>query len=135
MVFKRAVRLHDPGRTIIPSFTFTMALPFLSTLAAVIAAVGASPLDVRATNPISSITTAQWNSLNQSVGGRLYQGAPLAKPCYSFYNGETSSPDLAQCKAAQDGYVDEVSIANNYGGFVNVSDMNVHAVAVNLSLT
>lgn len=97
-----------------------MTFSHVAALIAFIAAANSSPLDARASTPISSITTAQWNSLNQTVGGRLYQGAPIAKPCFTFYNGAQSNPDLAQCKAVQDGYVDEVSIANNYGGFVNV---------------
>lgn len=44
----------------------------------------------------------------------------MSQPCYSFTNGALSKPDLGQCKAVQDGYVDETYIASNYGGFVNV---------------
>lgn len=36
----------------------------------------------RASTPISSITSTQWAALNQSVGGRLYAGYPMAKSCY-----------------------------------------------------
>lgn len=83
--------------------------------------VSASPLlEPRATTSISQITPSQWASLNSSVGGRLAQGAPLAKPCYSFYNGSAAVPNAAQCSAVQNGYTDEQFIADNYGGYQNV---------------
>jgi len=83
--------------------------------------VFASPLlQPRAATPISQITPSQWASLNSSVSGRLAKGAPLAKPCYSFYNGSVVAPDAAQCSAVQSGYTDEQFIADNYGGYQNV---------------
>lgn len=79
-----------------------------------------TPLQARST-PINQITDAQWKALNTSVGGRLFMATPYAKPCYSFYNGVMSTPDTMQCKAVQDGYTDEQSIANNFGGYLYVS--------------
>lgn len=76
----------------------------------------------RAETPISSITSAQWTALNQSVGGRLEVGYPLAKPCYSFYNGKAMIPNTAQCAAVQNGSTDELYIASQYGGYMNVSN-------------
>ncbi|KAK3660886.1 hypothetical protein LTR56_000644 [Elasticomyces elasticus] len=88
-----------------------------------IAAIQAAPTDKirRATTPISAITTTQWAALNQSVGGRLHKGYPMAKPCYSVYNGALQAPSLAQCSAVQTGYTDEVYIASQYGGYMNTN--------------
>ncbi|EMC94258.1 hypothetical protein BAUCODRAFT_36730 [Baudoinia panamericana UAMH 10762] len=84
------------------------------------AGVNASPTK-RASTPISSITSSQWAALNQSVGGRLAVGYPLAKPCYSLYNGKLNIPDLAQCSAVQSGYTDEMYIATQYAGYQNTN--------------
>ena len=35
-------------------------------------------------------------------------GYPLAKPCYSSYNGKLVSPDPTQCSAVQKGFTDEL---------------------------
>lgn len=32
---------------------------------------------------IAQVTAAQWATLSSAVGGRLYDLAPIAKPCYS----------------------------------------------------
>jgi hypothetical protein len=88
---------------------------------ALVASVYGSPLEGRASTPISSITSDQWSALNRTVNGRLYKATPPAKSCYSFYNGDLTKPDLLQCKAIQDGYTNEVSIANTFGGFQSVS--------------
>ena len=67
-----------------------------------------------------NITSAQWQSLNQSVNGKLQAGYPWAKPCYSFYNGSASPPNAAQCSAVQAGYANETVIASYFGGYQNV---------------
>ena len=41
----------------------------------------------------------EWSSLNDTVGGRLIRGTPLAQSCYG------SSLDPAACTALQDDYV------------------------------
>lgn len=92
----------------------------LALAASVVIAAPTSRLEPRAATPISAITPAQWATLNGTVGGRLHKGYPLAKPCYSYYNGTKSTPDAAQCSAVQNGYKDEVYIASQYGGYMNV---------------
>jgi hypothetical protein len=77
-------------------------------------------VEKRAATPISSITPAQWAQLNHTVGGRLHVGYPLAKPCYSVYNGSYVALNSAQCSAVQSGYTDETYIASQYGGYMNV---------------
>lgn len=49
----------------------------------------------------STVTSKDWENLNQTVAGRLFQGNPFAEPCFS---GQFDSPE---CKAIQDGYLDE----------------------------
>ncbi|KAI5367630.1 putative berberine/berberine, FAD-binding domain, PCMH-type, FAD-binding, type PCMH, subdomain 2 [Septoria linicola] len=95
----------------ISSLDLTAAIAFLLPLTL------ATPLTGRAAASISSITEAQWQALNSSVSGRLHNASPVAKPCYSFYNGVLSPPDLQQCKAVQDGYTSEDSIVSNFGGY------------------
>jgi len=68
----------------------------------------------------ASITSAQWSQLNQSVGGRLHAVQPLAEPCYSVYNGNIVTPNLAQCSAVQNGYTADTYLASYYSGFMNV---------------
>ena len=85
------------------------SLRSLGLFALAASTVYAVPSERRANGtPISSITSGQWTALNQSVGGRLAIGYPLAKPCYSLYNGKLVAPDLAKCSAAQNGYTDEL---------------------------
>lgn len=98
----------------------TLFLLPLSLLASLVTITSASPLDPRAGAPILSVTNSQWASLNRSVGGRLFAASPYAKPCYSYYNGNMITPDVAACTAVQMGYTDEQSIANNFGGYINV---------------
>jgi len=101
------------------------------SLSILFSSISASPLlEPRATTPISQITPSQWAALNSSVGGRLARGAPLAEPCYSFYNGSVVAPDVAQCAAVQNGYTNEQFIADNYGGYQNVSTKS-HRIATN----
>lgn len=99
------------------------ALSLLAAFAALSNEVFASPLDPRAGAPILSVTNSQWAALNKSVGGRLAIGSPWAKPCYSSYNGNTVTPDLAACSAVQNGYTDEQTIASNFGGYINASPL------------
>ncbi|KXT17277.1 hypothetical protein AC579_532 [Pseudocercospora musae] len=92
-------------------------MAFILLLLGLFGLASTTPLQARST-PINQITDAQWKALNTSVGGRLFLATPYAKPCYTFYNGVMSTPDTMQCKAVQDGYTDEQSIANDFGGYL-----------------
>ncbi|KAF2163800.1 hypothetical protein M409DRAFT_57280 [Zasmidium cellare ATCC 36951] len=96
-------------------------LSLLTVLPAFSNTAFATPLDPRAGAPVLSITNSQWTALNKSVGGRLQVAYPFAKPCYSYFNGNPIMPDVAACSAVQNGYVDEQSIANNFGGYINTN--------------
>lgn len=76
---------------------------------------------------VSSITSAQWQSLNQTVGGRLHVGTPAALPCYVTYNNGTgaagsgqtvlNSPNAAACVQWSKGDTNGPSIASYFGGY------------------
>lgn len=99
----------------------TSLLGFTASLAFLLSHALASPLAGRASTPISEITPSQWRALNATVGGRLFSATPVAKPCYSYYNGVFTAPDLQQCTAVQNGYTTEDDIVANFGGYQYVS--------------
>ncbi|KAI9656054.1 MAG: hypothetical protein M1821_005115 [Bathelium mastoideum] len=72
-------------------------------------------------SPLSSITGAQWQALNQSVDGRLHAGYPWARPCYTSYDGNASDPNSLQCSTIQATYTNETVIANYFGGYQNAN--------------
>ena len=102
------------GVEIVPCFVSLRSTLGLSTLPTMIpltfaalflaASSFASPLDSvkRAGSAISAITAAQWAQLNQTVGGKLHQGTPWARPCFAL-SSTTGNFDLGQCTAVQAG--------------------------------
>lgn len=73
----------------------------LLSLAASTAVAVTVPLNKRQSAPISSITSEQWTSLNESVGGRLAAGYPIAKPCFD-------NPLSSECADVQGGYTTDL---------------------------
>lgn len=49
-------------------------------------------------------SASAWTNLNKTVNGRLYAGFPWSKPCFSVFNGQQQSPDLAECQDVQQVY-------------------------------
>ncbi|KAF2168172.1 hypothetical protein M409DRAFT_21616 [Zasmidium cellare ATCC 36951] len=107
---------------------------YLFIFASLSKAVSASAFNERSTTSISSVTSAQWSSLNTSVNGRLHAGYPYAKPCYSFYNGRPSPPNAGQCSAVVSGYDEEVPIASNFGAYMNENWAGCQAKAQSCAL-
>lgn len=70
---------------------------------------------------IDQITPAQWSAFNATVGGRLVVGYPWAKPCYSNYNGQLQTPNVAACTVVQNGYKNDTIIAKNFGAYMNTN--------------
>jgi hypothetical protein len=68
---------------------------------------------------IASIDPSEFETLNNTLGGKLGIGQPLAEPCYSNYNGTTVNPNSAQCSAVQAQYKNETFIAQHFGGYQN----------------
>ena len=56
----------------------------------------------------SAPTAADWASLNTTVGGRLFEGVPLAQPCY------TKGFNSAECLDVRSIYLDEGLVAVDY---------------------
>ncbi|KAJ6610188.1 hypothetical protein B0H10DRAFT_2166095 [Mycena sp. CBHHK59/15] len=62
----------------------------------------------------TSISPA-WAALNATVGGRLFVGEPIAKSCFSSYEGNLVTPDTTQCSAVQAGYLSPTYLVSKYG--------------------
>ncbi|RDW65599.1 hypothetical protein BP5796_10291 [Coleophoma crateriformis] len=73
---------------------------------------------------ISSVqaSTINWDVLNTTVQGRLHTAKPLAFPCFSVYEGQTSPPDPASCSRIQKNYTSSDFRAQFYSGFTNSQD-------------
>ncbi|KAK7178646.1 isoamyl alcohol [Paraphaeosphaeria sporulosa] len=63
-----------------------------------------------------------WSSLNQSVGGKLFEAKPLASPCFSFYEGSPHQMDAAECERLQKNYTSMDLRIERYAGFANSQD-------------
>ncbi|KAL1723573.1 hypothetical protein EV715DRAFT_191128 [Schizophyllum commune] len=75
---------------------------------ATFAAASQAQWDPVADDPLS----AYWTALNTTVGGRLFQGTPFAKPCF----GDELT---AQCASVRAGYTDEWTRASTPGAWIN----------------
>lgn len=60
-----------------------------------------------------------WAALNASVGGRLFAAEPLARPCFSVYNGQPVAPDTARCSFIQENYLNASFRTNLYQGVIH----------------
>jgi hypothetical protein len=50
----------------------------------------------------STVTSANWTALNQTVGGRLQSGVPFSQPCFSrLAGGASNTPNATQCAEIQ----------------------------------
>jgi hypothetical protein len=92
-------------------------LLFSLALVAVLGQVTA--LSPRATSLLFVNDTA-WQSLNSSVGGRLYDGEPLLAPCYTRYNGHFQRPDAQECSILQTNRTNGPFVSDHFGGYQNV---------------
>ncbi|PPQ74692.1 LOW QUALITY PROTEIN: hypothetical protein CVT26_007602 [Gymnopilus dilepis] len=63
-------------------------------------------------------SSPDWNSLNQTVSGRLQAGVPFSQPCFSrLGGGAPNTPDPAQCSAIQANYADHVFRSDHFGAY------------------
>ncbi|KAL2842591.1 FAD-binding domain-containing protein [Aspergillus pseudodeflectus] len=70
---------------------------------------------------LSSVSDTAWQSLNSSVGGRLYYGEPLLAPCYTRYNGHFQRPDAQECSILQRNRTNGPFVSDHFGGYQNVN--------------
>ena len=58
--------------------------------------------------PASSIDASTWAALNQSVGGRLFAGVPVAQACFASGSGSAETVfDSTACSIVQANYTNE----------------------------
>ncbi|KAJ7838188.1 FAD-binding domain-containing protein [Mycena olivaceomarginata] len=53
---------------------------------------------------LSSPSAADWEQFSKSLNGRLLRATPIAAPCFSVLNGNSSAVDPQACAAVQAGY-------------------------------
>ena len=68
----------------------------------------------------SSIPTSSWTAFNQTLGGRLYPGQPLAAPCFQSVNGVDTTVNATACAQVEAGYSTGFFISENFGGYMSV---------------
>ncbi|KAL4997909.1 hypothetical protein BDV10DRAFT_201482 [Aspergillus recurvatus] len=84
-------------------------------LAASLGAVSA--LAQRHTASLSSVNQAVWAALNETVGGRLYDGEPMLAPCYSRYDGQAQIPEAEDCTLLQNNRRNGSFTSDQFGGY------------------
>ena len=62
---------------------------------------------------------SDWRELHKAVGGNLFKAEPLARPCFSVFNGKPVKPDHEKCAAVQESYRNGTIKTSSYPGFVH----------------
>ncbi|PLN78528.1 FAD-binding domain-containing protein [Aspergillus taichungensis] len=70
------------------------------------------------TSSLASVSSPTWDAFNQSVSGRLFNGLPALRPCFTSVNGVSQSPDTQECKRVVDSQTDASFICDTFGGYV-----------------
>ena len=71
--------------------------------------------------PIYNVPAEKWQELNDTVGGRLFQGLPMAYPCYNNHQESLKGSDGNACTAIELQKTDTEFVANQSGGYIVVS--------------
>lgn len=85
-----------------------------------LASLSVGPRPVLADVPTSSISSSQWQSLNNTLGGKLYNALPLAAPCFSVVNGANVSVNAAACSDVEANYTDPLYRVEKFGAYMFV---------------
>ncbi|THH06479.1 hypothetical protein EW145_g4058 [Phellinidium pouzarii] len=86
--------------------------------AAALAAVSLSLNGVHAAS-IASISQSTWNSLNKTVGGRLFAAVPFSRPCFQDAVGMVGAFDNTACNAIEENYTNKTFRRNIFGSYMN----------------
>jgi len=78
---------------------------------------------------IQSVTQEQWDALNATVGGGLFQAAPFARPCFENANVTTGTFDPDQCQIVQANYLNASSYQKTYFRFL-ITDFYVSSLPI-----
>ncbi|KIM38694.1 hypothetical protein M413DRAFT_29932 [Hebeloma cylindrosporum] len=66
----------------------------------------------------STVTSADWTALNQTVGGRLHAGVPFSQPCFSrLAGGASNTPNATQCAEIQSRNEDHLFRSEHFGAY------------------
>lgn len=89
---------------------------------AILALLSAAPLAVLAAQdvPASSITAAQWEALNTTLGGKLYTALPFSAPCFSVVDGVNVTTDTTACAAIEANYTNPLYRVEQFGAWMLV---------------
>lgn len=68
----------------------------------------------------ASPTTADWNALNATVGGRLHATLPFELPCFSTFNGQSVAANLSACATIQQNYTQAEFRLQHFGAYMDV---------------
>lgn len=90
--------------------------------AALLAGASATPLlgMPRSFSSVLNVDQSQWDSLNQSVSGRLQNGEPMALPCFREVDGHAHTPNNSACNTIQKKDMNELFITEHFGGYIYV---------------
>ncbi|KAF9061173.1 hypothetical protein BDP27DRAFT_1406835 [Rhodocollybia butyracea] len=60
-----------------------------------------------------------WNTLNETVGGRLHKAKPFSSPCFPDFDGISVPRNKAACKIIEDNYLNATYRSSQFGNFMN----------------
>ncbi|TLS31502.1 hypothetical protein PpBr36_02226 [Pyricularia pennisetigena] len=64
-------------------------------------------------------SAADWQELQKAVEGRLFTAEPLARPCFSIFQGESVEPNAGECSTIKQHYLNSTFRTAAYAGFVH----------------
>lgn len=71
--------------------------------------------------PASSISSSQWQTLNDTLGGKLRTALPFSAPCFSTVNGLNVSVDSEACSSVEANYTKPLYRVEQFGAYMLVS--------------
>ena len=82
------------------------------------------PLEHEYVPPIALVSNGDWDSLNRSIGGRLYPGLPVGLPCYDNFNGVAKSVDKDACDVVEGNKNNMDYLTTQMGGYAQVRSVS-----------
>lgn len=64
-------------------------------------------------------SAADWQELQKAVEGRLFTAEPLARPCFSTFQGKSVEPNVEECSTTKQHYLNSTFKTAAYAGFVH----------------
>lgn len=70
--------------------------------------------------PASSISNSQWQTLNDTLGGKLRTALPFSAPCFSTVNGLNVTVDSEACSNVEVNYTNPLYRVEQFGAYMLV---------------